>query len=628
MVHDSLPTLGDFTGKSGSTRGISRKHVDKIIIIDFARSEHDLLLVMKKSFDLGDGRMSSKSDDQYNKFEEELESTKRRILTRIKRIVKDGSQTSERNMKLEFRNRISEVILTGEEIKGEGDTSIEVVIVDESTGNVVDVGPEASANVGIVLLKGEPDALAGDDWTVQEYNQNIVQEIEGKQPLLAGNVLLKLQRGVGFLENIKLRHHASKIRPPVFRLCARVVDTFNGDHIKEAKTESFTVKDFRNKYYKKHETPSLSDEVSRLVNIRKGGKINKRLQDNKIYTVEDFLIRLLIDPEGLRSIVNLGPTKWELTINNARASLSDKRTYCYVNSEQKMGIVFNVLGQVLGLYLKNQYVPTNMLSENNKIVNVRGKKWDATVKNARECQNSKRMYCYINHWQNIGVAFTVLGDLSGLYLKSQYVPTTMLSENHKACFSYTSSLLFFQLISPTYEIVQNKPKLNLYYDSLRLKSTFMDPLNSLKPHYDHGGCEIIGGSSSRSNFLFQGIASATNSTRKAGTEDFCSFGTDDVENIFDAPMQLSPQFPFYPETMLDLEEFFHQNNDSNWQVKGPVNEPNCDEQVAETAVAFADTHISNPPNRWRKLFCVSTWFSIRKRVSMAGIHNRKKQKLH
>ncbi|KAL0440849.1 UNVERIFIED_CONTAM: hypothetical protein Sradi_0023800 [Sesamum radiatum] len=247
-------------------------------------------------------------------------------------------------MKLEFRNRISEVILTGEEIKGEGDTSIEVVIVDESTGNVVDVGPEASANVGIVLLKGEPDALAGDDWTVQEYNQNIVQEIEGKQPLLAGNVLLKLQRGVGFLENIKLRHHASKIRPPVFRLCARV-DTFDGDHIKEAKTESFTVKDFRNKYYKKHETPSLSDEVSRLVNIRKGGKINKRLQDKKIYTVEDFLIRLLIDPEGLRTIVNLGPKKWELTVSNARASLSDKRMYCYVNSEQKMGIVFNVLGQ-------------------------------------------------------------------------------------------------------------------------------------------------------------------------------------------------------------------------------------------------------------------------------------------
>ncbi|KAL3634045.1 hypothetical protein CASFOL_021099 [Castilleja foliolosa] len=35
--------------------------------------------------------------------------------------------------------------------------------------------------------------------------------------------------------------------------------------------------------YKKHEAPSLSDEVLRLVNIRKGGKIDKCLQVGKIY---------------------------------------------------------------------------------------------------------------------------------------------------------------------------------------------------------------------------------------------------------------------------------------------------------------------------------------------------------
>ncbi|XP_011071793.1 calmodulin-binding protein 60 A isoform X1 [Sesamum indicum] len=498
-------------------------------------------------------------------FEEEFESTKRRILTRINRIVKDGNQTSERNMKLEFRNRISEVILTGEEIKGEGDTSIEVVIVDESSGHVVDVGPEASANVGIVLLKGEPDALAGDAWTVQEYNENIVQEIEGKQPLLAGKVLLKLQKGIGFLENIKLRHHASKIRPPVFRLGARVVDTFDESRIKEAKTVSFTVKDFRNKYYKKHETPSLSDEVSRLVNIRKGGKINKRLQDNKIYTVEDFLIRLLIDPEELRSIVNLGPKKWELTVNNARASLSDKRMYCYVNSEQKMGIVFNVLGQVLGLYLKNQYVPTNILSENNK----------ASVQ--------ELLASAYAHWGNV-------------------------------------------------KPFDDENSLRQYFTGF---TTSMDPPDHLNPNYRGGGrenpetSEMIGESSSRSCFSYQSISSAMNYITETEGGDFGSFSTNDVEIIHDIPLQRSPDWTFNPDTMFqDFDEFLHQKDSFDWQVNCPVNEPNAEEQIAETAVAFADTYISNPPNRWRKLFCVSRWFSIRKRVSMAGIHNRKKRKVH
>ncbi|KAL2243991.1 UNVERIFIED_CONTAM: Calmodulin-binding protein 60 C, partial [Sesamum indicum] len=466
-------------------------------------------------------------------FEEEFESTKRRILTRINRIVKDGNQTSERNMKLEFRNRISEVILTGEEIKGEGDTSIEVVIVDESSGHVVDVGPEASANVGIVLLKGEPDALAGDAWTVQEYNENIVQEIEGKQPLLAGKVLLKLQKGIGFLENIKLRHHASKIRPPVFRLGARVVDTFDESRIKEAKTVSFTVKDFRNKYYKKHETPSLSDEVSRLVNIRKGGKINKRLQDNKIYTVEDFLIRLLIDPEELRSIVNLGPKKWELTVNNARASLSDKRMYCYVNSEQKMGIVFNVLGQAsVQELLASAYA----------------------------------------HWGNV-------------------------------------------------KPFDDENSLRQYFTGF---TTSMDPPDHLNPNYRGGGrenpetSEMIGESSSRSCFSYQSISSAMNYITETEGGDFGSFSTNDVEIIHDIPLQRSPDWTFNPDTMFqDFDEFLHQKDSFDWQVNCPVNEPNAEEQIAETAVAFADTYISNPPNRWRKLFCVSRWFSIRKRVSMA-----------
>ncbi|KAI3454544.1 hypothetical protein Pfo_011207 [Paulownia fortunei] len=484
----------------------------------------------------------------YKIVEEECESTKRRIFTRIKRLIKDGNQASaRRSMKLHFRNRISKTILTGEEIKGEGNTSIEVALVDDSTGNIVDVGPEASAGVEIVLLKGEPDASEGDDWSVEEFDENIVQEMEGKKPLLAGNIALKLQRGIGVLENIKFRHHATKKKPSVFRLGARVVDTFDGDRIKEAKTESFTIKDFRNKYYKKHETPSLSDEVSRLINIRKGGKIDKRLQDIKICTVEDFLIRLLIDPEGLKSIVNLGAKKWDVTVNNARACPSDKRIYCYINFEQKIGIVFNVLGQA----------------------------------DAQELLAS---------------AYENWGDVKP--------------------FDDVNSL-------------------QQYFTGL---STYMDPPDSLItdcPGGGHGNTEtsvMIGESSStRSNFSLQSISSTMNSIREAGVEDFGSFGTDDVEAIYDTLMQLSPHSSFNPETMfLDFDDFLHQNDNCDRQLNSPINDSNADEQLAATAVTFVESqvvHISKPPKRWKKLFCVSRLFSIRKKVSVEDNHNRKKQKV-
>lgn len=139
-------------------------------------------------------------------------------------------------MKLKFTNKISSIILTSEEIKGEGGAHLEVALVDDPSEKTVDVGPEASARVEIVLLKGEPDADDDD-----ELDQIIVPEIPGKKPLLDGDVTIRLERGVGVVQNIKLRNHAMQ-KGTVFKLGARVVDAF---HVKEAKTESFTVKDYR-----------------------------------------------------------------------------------------------------------------------------------------------------------------------------------------------------------------------------------------------------------------------------------------------------------------------------------------------------------------------------------------------
>ncbi|KAL2482465.1 calmodulin-binding protein 60 A [Forsythia ovata] len=292
--------------------------------------------------------------------EGELKCSENRVTNQILRLF--GKQNQTYAGKLEFRNKISETILTGEEIKGEGNTCLEVALTDNNTGHVVVTGPQSSASVEIVVLKREFDACEGDT----EFDNNIVGEVEGKNALLAGDVRVNLCRGIGVLQTIKFKHNTTKLNPPVFRLGARVVDSFEGTRVKEAKTENFTVKDFRSKYYRKHDIPSLSDEVWRLQNIRKGGEVEKRLRAAKVCTVEEFLIQLLKDPQELKRNVNLGDRRWEATVNHARTCSFEERMYCYTNSQEKTGIVFDLLGKGIALFKKGQYAPINMYSENDK----------------------------------------------------------------------------------------------------------------------------------------------------------------------------------------------------------------------------------------------------------------------
>ncbi|KAL2482555.1 calmodulin-binding protein 60 A [Forsythia ovata] len=328
--------------------------------------------VGKMTGDMKMMKISSAIDDIINKefnavektmirdLKRELKCSKNRVKNEISRLLGEQNQTYVG--KLEFRNKISETILTGEEIKGEGNTCLEVALTDNNTGHVVDTGPQSSASVEIVVLKREFDACEGDT----EFDDNIVGEVEGKNALLAGDVRVNLRRGIGVLQTIKFKHNTIKQNPPVFRLGARVVDSFEGTRVKEAKTEIFTVKDFRSKYYRKHDIPSLSDEVWRLQNIRKGGEVEKRLQAAKVCTVEDFLIQLLKDPQELKRNVNLGDKKWETTVNHARTCSIEERMYRYMNFQQNTGIVFDLLGKGIALFKKGQYAPINMYSEKDK----------------------------------------------------------------------------------------------------------------------------------------------------------------------------------------------------------------------------------------------------------------------
>nr|KAJ0211726.1 hypothetical protein LSAT_V11C400186800 [Lactuca sativa] len=270
-----------------------------------------------------------------------------------------------RRLQLQFLSNLSLPVFTGTRIEGGDCNTLKVALIDACTGKTVPSGIGSSATVEIVVLEGDFDSIEGDNWTVDEFNSNIVRERQGKKSLLLGNVRLKLEQGIGLVGDLSFTDNSSWTRSRKFRLGARVLDNCDGDRVREAKSESFVVRDHR--VYKKHHPPYLSDEVWRLEKIGKEGAFHKRLNKDSIKTVKDFLALSYLDPKRLRKILGSGmSTKmWETTVEHAKSCVvDDKKLYLYCpRSLNRNGVVFNVVGQVLGLLSDSKYVAIEKLSE-------------------------------------------------------------------------------------------------------------------------------------------------------------------------------------------------------------------------------------------------------------------------
>ncbi|KAG2679005.1 hypothetical protein I3760_11G030300 [Carya illinoinensis] len=301
---------------------------------------------------------------------EEVELALRKHLNCMKQNCGDDVHVSEsRSLQLKFVNNLSLPVFTGARIEGYDCSNIQVALVDILTGQTVKSGSESSAKVEIVVLEGDFDGDENENWTGEEFKNNIVREREGKKPLLTGDAFVNLKEGTGLVSEISFTDNSSWTRSRKFRLGAKVVDNINGIRVREAKTESFVVRDHRGELYKKHHPPSLFDEVWRLEKIGKDGAFHKRLSRENINTVKDFLILLFIDPSRLRNVLGTGMSAkmWEVTVEHARTCVLDKRMHVYhPNSQEKTGVVFNVVGQVMGLFSEGQYVPVDKLSETEK----------------------------------------------------------------------------------------------------------------------------------------------------------------------------------------------------------------------------------------------------------------------
>ncbi|KAK3225388.1 hypothetical protein Dsin_005250 [Dipteronia sinensis] len=308
---------------------------------------------------------------------EEVELALKKHLVSMKRNSgKEMHSPESRSFRLQFLNSLSLPVFTGARIEGTGariegeEFALKVALVDTLSEEIVASGLESSAKVEIVVLEGDFDGDEGDNWTVEDFKNNIVREREGKKPLLTGDAFLTLNEGIGFVGEISFTDNSSWTRSRRFRLGARVVDNFDGTRVREAKTESFIVRDHRGELYKKHHPPSLFDDVWRLEKIGKDGAFHKRLSRENIIIVKDFLTLLVLDPARLRQILGTGMSAkmWEITVEHARSCLLDKRMYLYCppGSQQQSGVIFNVVGQLMGILSECQYVCIDKLSEAQK----------------------------------------------------------------------------------------------------------------------------------------------------------------------------------------------------------------------------------------------------------------------
>ena len=135
---------------------------------------------------------------------------------------------------------------------------------------------------------------------------------------------------------LQFTDNSSWVRCRKFRIGARVVpgSGYDGPRVAEAMTEAFNVRDHRGErtsptttpmihksfrepcmddrsellfliyaVYRKHYPPALGDDVWRLEKIGKEGAFHRKLTQNGVRTVQEFLQMLTVKPDVLRAVM-------------------------------------------------------------------------------------------------------------------------------------------------------------------------------------------------------------------------------------------------------------------------------------------------------------------------------------
>ncbi|WVZ56648.1 hypothetical protein U9M48_007144 [Paspalum notatum var. saurae] len=282
-------------------------------------------------------------------------------------------KTSSKRYKLQFQGNLPQTLFTGNRVEAESKQPLRLVLTDAATNQTVASGPLSSMKVELLVLDGDFNADERLEHTEKEFSESVVFEREGKRPLLSGEVIIVLEKGITSIRDISFTDNSSWIRSRKFRLGARMSRASSiEERVQEAVSNPFLVKDHRGEVYKKHHPPALADDVWRLEKIGKDGVFHKKLADFGIHTVQDFLRNLVMDQYGLRSLLGSGMSNkmWESTVEHARECVLDDKLYSYC-SGHGIVLLFNCIYEVVGVIVGSHCFTLNALTPTQKALVVK-----------------------------------------------------------------------------------------------------------------------------------------------------------------------------------------------------------------------------------------------------------------
>ncbi|CAH8388570.1 unnamed protein product [Eruca vesicaria subsp. sativa] len=285
--------------------------------------------------------------------------------------TRSETQSSRSRLELRFINSPPSKIFTEAKIVAKDGSPIALELVDAATNARIVSGPLSSSRVEIVPLKAD---FTEERWTVDVFKSYIVNQREGKPPLLTGNLIVTLENGVGVIAGgVAFSDNSSWTRSKNFRLGARLT----GGGAVEARSEAFRCKENRGESYRKHYPPYFYDDVWRLEKIAKGGVSAKRLAEQKIYTVKEFRRWYAVYPNELYNILGkernsggISKRTWEAIVSHAKTCVLDE-TDCYIYNATTLGVslILNSVYEVIkvgfsdGTFRNPDEIPTYQLED-------------------------------------------------------------------------------------------------------------------------------------------------------------------------------------------------------------------------------------------------------------------------
>ncbi|KAJ1276909.1 hypothetical protein BS78_05G252600 [Paspalum vaginatum] len=221
-------------------------------------------------------------------------------------------------LRLKFLNSCKNDKYSKHKIEADDKTPLKVAIFNHNN-EIITSEPFSSMRVHIVPIQGDFDNDQKGEWTEKHFCSKIVSGRPGKEHLLSGDLYIRLQNGVGYLNAAKFQDNSSFVASKRFKLGVMAADERISQRIQEGISDSFAVKDVRGYSTKKNLNPSPCDPVYKLSRIAKDGDRHKLLEENGIKTVKDLVLSYNQSHEDLRKILGkISDQEWDTVINHAQ----------------------------------------------------------------------------------------------------------------------------------------------------------------------------------------------------------------------------------------------------------------------------------------------------------------------